>query len=95
MAVLPFINLSDEAANELLANGLTEELFGTLERNRELRITARSSAFQFKDQNRDARELGRRLGVRYVLSGNVRRKVDYMQVRAKLVDIETGTAIMD
>ena len=81
------------ADSELLANGLTEELFGTLERNRELRVTARSSAFQFKEQNRDVRDIGQRLGVRYVLEGSVRRNADHVQVQAELVDIETGTPL--
>jgi TolB-like protein/DNA-binding winged helix-turn-helix (wHTH) protein len=90
IAVLPFINLSEAADNQLLADGLTEELFGTLERNRELRVTARSSAFQFKEKERDARELGGRLGVRYVLEGDIRGDAEHVLVKAKLVDSETG-----
>jgi TolB-like protein/DNA-binding winged helix-turn-helix (wHTH) protein len=93
LAVLPFVNFSKEEVNELLANGLTEELFGALERNRELRVTARSSAFQFKDKNRDIREVGQRLDVRYVLSGSVRSSADNVQVHAELLDIDTGAPL--
>jgi TolB-like protein/DNA-binding winged helix-turn-helix (wHTH) protein len=93
IAILPFINLSEAADNQLLADGLTEELFGTLERNRELRVTARSSAFQFKEEGRDARELGGRLGVRYVLEGDIRRNAEHVVVKAKLVDSGSGTQI--
>ena len=93
LAVLPFVNFSKEEVNELLANGLTEELFGALERNPELRVTARSSAFQFKDQDRDLREVGQRLDVRYVLSGSVRSSADNVQVMAELLDIDTGAPL--
>lgn len=93
IAVLPFVSLSEAADNQLLADGLTEELFGTLERNRELRVTARSSAFQFKEEERDARALGERLGVRYVLEGDVRRNAEHVLVQAKLVDSATGAQL--
>ena len=93
IAVLPFTNLSDEAGNDFLGDGLAEELLGSLARNRGLRVTARSSAFQFKGQNLDAREIGQRLGVRYLLEGSVRRSGDQVRIHARLVDAETGTQL--
>ncbi|MEZ5502842.1 MAG: winged helix-turn-helix domain-containing protein [Halioglobus sp.] len=93
LAVLPIINLSGETDSGLLADGLTEALFGALERNPGLRITARSSAFQFKDQQRDVREVGRLLGVRYVLEGSVLSQEEKVQVQTRLVDTHTGTQL--
>ena len=93
LAVLPFANLSGEADNEFLGDGLAEELLGSLARNRGLRVTARSSAFQFKGQNLDAREIGQRLGVRYLLEGSVRRSGEEVRIHARLVDAETGTQL--
>jgi TolB-like protein/DNA-binding winged helix-turn-helix (wHTH) protein/Flp pilus assembly protein TadD len=90
IAVLPFINLSQAADSEVLADGLAEELLGTLALNPELRVTARPSAFQFKEPDRDLRDIGRRLGVRYVLDGNVRNLGERVRIHARLVDANTG-----
>ncbi len=93
IAVLPFTNFSEDADSEFLADGLAEELLGTLARNRALRVTARSSAFQFKGQNRDIREIGRSLGVRYVLEGSVRRFEERVRINVQLIDAESGTQL--
>jgi TolB-like protein/DNA-binding winged helix-turn-helix (wHTH) protein len=90
IAVLPFTDASEQDVGKFLADGLTDELFTTLERNYDLRVTARSSAFQFKGQEIDARELGRRLGVRYLLEGRVSSRADELQVRPRLVDTQSG-----
>jgi TolB-like protein/DNA-binding winged helix-turn-helix (wHTH) protein len=90
LAVLPFRNLSDEPDTEFLALGLAEELQGTLARHKDLRITARSSAFQLKDQNQDVRDVGQRLGVRYVLEGSIRKSAEQVRINARLIDAQTG-----
>jgi TolB-like protein/DNA-binding winged helix-turn-helix (wHTH) protein len=93
LAVLPLINLSEGTDNEFLADGLSEELLGTLARNRELRVTARSSAFQFKEQNQDVRDVGERLGVRYVLEGTVRSFGERVRINVRLMDAQSGTQL--
>ena len=90
IAVLPFINLSQAADGEVLANGLAEELLGTLALNPELRVTARPSAFQFKEPDRDVRDVGQRLGVHYVLDGSVRNLGERVRVHTRLIDTRTG-----
>lgn len=93
LAVLPFLNLSDEPDTEFLAEGLAEELLGTLARHQDLRVTARSSAFQFKGQDQDARDVGRHLGVRYVLEGSIRKSAEQVRINARLIDAENGTQL--
>ncbi|MCB1690559.1 MAG: winged helix-turn-helix domain-containing protein [Halioglobus sp.] len=93
IAVLPLVNLSEGTDNEFLSDGLSEELLGTLARNRGLRVTARSSAFQFKGQNHDIRDVGERLGVRYVLEGTVRSLGERVRINVRLVDAESGTQL--
>jgi len=90
LAVLPFVNLSQAADGDILADGLAEELLGTLALNPELRVTARPSAFQFKGPDRDVRDVGQRLGVRYVLDGSVRNLGERVRIHTRLVDARTG-----
>jgi len=93
IAVLPFVNFREDADSEFLADGLAEELLGTLARNPQLRVTSRSSAFQFKGQSRDVRDIGRQLGVRYVLEGSVRRFEEGVRINIQLVDTDTGSQL--
>jgi hypothetical protein len=67
IAVLPFVNMSGEAANEYFSDGITEEILNAAAQLRGLRVAARTSAFQFKGQNIDLRKVGETLGVAYVL----------------------------
>jgi len=90
LAVLPFVNLSQAADGDVLADGLAEELLGTLALNPELRVTARPSAFQFRGADRDVRDVGQRLGVRYVVDGSVRNLGERVRIRTRLVDARTG-----
>jgi len=93
IAVLPFVNFREDSDSEFLADGLAEELLGTLARNPQLRVTSRSSAFQFRGQSRDVRDIGRQLGVRYVLEGSVRRFEEGVRINIQLVDTETGSQL--
>jgi len=86
IAVLPFRNSASDQAGQLLADGLTEELLNALERNQQLRVTARGSAFQFGDEREGAREIGQHLGVRYLLEGSVEGSDNNLKVRTRLVD---------
>jgi TolB-like protein len=89
MAVLPFANLSAEAENEFLADGITEDIRGRLSRLGELRVISRTSAMTYKGTTRTAREIGQELGVVYLLEGTVQRSGDRLRVGVQLVDART------
>jgi serine/threonine-protein kinase len=91
VAVLPFVNLGGDPEDDYFSNGMTEELIQALARVDGLRVTARTSAFQFKGQNIDVREIGQRLGVASLLEGSVRRSGNRLRVTAQLVSSRDGT----
>jgi len=90
IAVLPFADLSSAHDQEYFSDGMTEELLDRLARVEGLRVAARTSSFAFKNTDADIREIGRRLGVRSVLEGSVRREGDQLRVTAQLIDAATG-----
>jgi len=90
IAVLPFANLTPDQENEYFSDGLTEELIGALAKVNGLHVTARTSAFAFKGASRDIRDIGRRLNVRTVLEGSVRREQDRVRITAQLIKVEDG-----
>jgi TolB-like protein/DNA-binding winged helix-turn-helix (wHTH) protein/Tfp pilus assembly protein PilF len=89
IAVLPFTNLSAEP-DQYLADGVTEELTFALTQLPDLKVAARTSAFQFRDTALDVREIGREIGVDGIIEGSVRREGDDLRVTAQLVDAHTG-----
>jgi TolB-like protein/class 3 adenylate cyclase/tetratricopeptide (TPR) repeat protein len=94
IAVLPFLNLSGDPQQEYFSDGLSEDLMTALSRaSTDLRVLARNTTFQYKGKAVNAPELGRELGVRYVLEGSVRRAGDDLRVTAQLIDTETGAHI--
>ncbi len=95
IAVLPFRNLTEQPDNDFLVDGLSEELLGTLSLNPQLRVTSRNSAFQFKGEERDARDIGRQLGVHYVLDGGVSNAGERVMIQARLYDTGTGATLWD
>jgi len=90
LAVLPFANLSAEADTDFLADGVSEELRDTLARYQGLLVTAHASAFRFQGAQTDLRELGRQLGVRYLLQGSVRKTAERVRIDARLGDAGSG-----
>lgn len=90
IAVLPFMNMSPDLDDEYFSDGLTEELIGALAKVNGLRVTARTSAFVFKGASRDIRDIGKRLNVRTVLEGSVRREQDRIRITAQLINVEDG-----
>jgi adenylate cyclase len=90
IAILPFANLSGEAEQEYLANGIVEDIITELSRFSELFVIARNSSFQYKGRAADVRQVGRDLGVRYVLEGSVRRLGDRIRISAQLIDATNG-----
>jgi serine/threonine-protein kinase len=91
VAVLPFVNLSDDENDDYFSDGMTEELIHALTNVEGLRVIARTSAFQFKHQSIDVREVGRRLGVTSVLEGSVRRSGPRLRITVQLVSTKEGT----
>jgi adenylate cyclase len=90
IAVLAFANLSGDKEQEYLSDGITEDIITELSRFSELLVIARNSSFQYKGKATDVREVGRDLGVRYVLEGSVRRGGDRLRISAQLIDAMTG-----
>jgi adenylate cyclase len=90
IAVLPFSNLSGDPQEEYFSDGITEDIIIELSRFSELAVIARNSTFQFKGKALDVREVGRQLGVRYVLEGSIRRAGDRIRISAQLIDAVSG-----
>jgi len=90
IAVLPFQNLSDDAAQEYFADGMVEDIITALSRFRNLFVIARNSSFIYKGRPAGVKQVGRELGVRYVLEGSVRRAGDRLRIAGQLIDASTG-----
>ena len=91
IVVLPFKNLSNDAAQDYFADGVTDNLTTDLSRIRNASVIARNTAFTYKGKDVDVKQVGRDLGVRYVLEGSVQREQDRVRVNAQLIDAETGS----
>jgi TolB-like protein len=90
IAVLPFANLSGDPEQEYFADGITEDLITALSQFRWLFVIARNSSFVFKGKAVDAKQIGRELGVRYLLEGSVRKAANQVRITAQLIDATTG-----
>src|SRR5258707_6688545 len=90
VAVLPFVNLSGDLQQDYFSDGMTEDITTELSRFSELMVIARNSSFQYKGKSVDIRQVGRELGVRYILEGSVRRSGDRIRITAQLIEAETG-----
>jgi adenylate cyclase len=93
IAVLPFENMSGDPEQEYFADGMVEEIVTALSRFKWLFVIARNSSFTFKGKAVDVKEVGRRLGVRYVLEGSVRRAAGKVRITGQLIDAITGAHI--
>jgi TolB-like protein len=91
IAVLPFANLSGDPEQEYFADGMVEEIITALSRIRWLFVIARNSSFTYKGQAVDVKQVGRELGVRYVLEGSVRKAGGRVRITGQLIDAATGT----
>jgi adenylate cyclase len=91
IAVLPFANMSGDPEQEYFADGMVEEIITALARIRWLFVIARNSTFTYKGQAVDVKQVGRELGVRYVLEGSVRKAGGRVRITAQLVDAQSGT----
>jgi len=90
IVVLPFTNLSNDPNQDYFADGVTENLTTDLSRIKGSFVIARNTAFTYKGRNVDAKEIGKELGVRYVLEGSVQRDGTRVRVNAQLIDAESG-----
>jgi adenylate cyclase len=90
IAVLPFHNLSGDPEQDYFADGMVEEIITALSRIRWLFVIARNSSFTYKGKAVDVKQVGRELGVRYVLEGSVRRAGERVRITAQLIEAETG-----
>jgi len=91
IAVLPFANMSGDPEQEYFTDGMVEEIITALSRIRWLFVIARNSSFTYKGQAVDVKQVGRELGVRYVLEGSVRKAGTQVRVTGQLIDALTGT----
>ena len=90
IAVLPFQNMSADPEQEYLADGMVEDIITSLSRFRNLFVIARNSSFTYKGRSVDVRQVGRELGVRYLLEGSVRKAADRVRITGQLIDASTG-----
>jgi adenylate cyclase len=91
IAVLPFQNISADPEQEYFADGMVEEIITALSRFRSLFVIARNSSFTYKGKSVDIKQVGRELGVRYVLEGSVRKVRDRVRITGQLIEAATGT----
>jgi len=90
VAVLPFVDLSPDQSSEYFADGISDSLINALSRVRDLRVPGRTSAFSFKGQKLDARDIGQKLNVKTILEGSVQVMGERLRVSAQLINAEDG-----
>jgi adenylate cyclase len=90
VAVLPFVNLSDDKGSEYFSDGVSEELLTVLQKIPGLHVAARTSAFSFKGKNATAQEIGQKLGVAHLVVGSVRKSGEAVRIAARLTRADTG-----
>jgi adenylate cyclase len=90
IAVLPFANMSDDKEQEYFSDGITENIITALSKTPKMFVIARNSTFTYKGKSVKVQEVGRDLGVRYVLEGSVRKAGNRVRVTAQLIDAKTG-----
>jgi TolB-like protein/class 3 adenylate cyclase/Tfp pilus assembly protein PilF len=93
LAVLPFQNLSGDPEEDYFSDGIVEEITSALSRFRSLFVIARNSAFTYKGRAVDVRQVGRELGVRYLLEGSVRKAANRVRINGQLIDAATATQL--
>ncbi|MBT8098987.1 MAG: hypothetical protein KJO82_04515 [Gammaproteobacteria bacterium] len=90
IAVLPFVNMSDDTDNEYFSDGLSEELLNVLAKIPQLHVAGRTSSFAFKGKHDDLRSIGEQLNVAHILEGSVRKSDSRLRITAQLIDTENG-----
>ncbi|MGE3773729.1 MAG: winged helix-turn-helix domain-containing tetratricopeptide repeat protein [Gammaproteobacteria bacterium] len=93
LAVMPFLNLSGDPAQDYFIDGVVEDIVSALSRNRSMLVIARNSSFAYKGRTADVKQVSRELGVRYVLDGSMRKAEKRIRVTGQLIDATTGTHV--
>ena len=93
IAVLPFDNISPEKESDYFCDGLMGELIANLSKLRDIRVVSRTSSLQYKGTKKDIKTIGRELGARYIIEGNVRKFGDNLRITAQLIDVETDAQL--
>lgn len=90
IAVLPFVNMSEDRGNEYFSDGISEEILNALAKVPELQVAGRTSSFAFKGENQDLRAIGKTLGVEHILEGSVRKAGMKVRITAQLIRVDNG-----
>jgi TolB-like protein/DNA-binding winged helix-turn-helix (wHTH) protein len=91
IVVLPFTNLNDDREQQYFADGITEDLTTDLSRLADMLVISRNTAFTYRNKAIDTKQIGRELGIRYLLEGSVQRSDDEVRISAQLIDAATDT----
>ena len=90
VAVLPFVNMSNDPEQEYFCDGITEDILNALTQIKDIRVVARTSSFAFKDKNQDIREIGLQLSVDTIVEGSVRKAGNQLRITAQLINVKDG-----
>ena len=90
IAILPFVNMSNDPEQEYFSDGIAEEILNSLSHLNDLKVAGRTSSFQFKGKNVDLRTVGQKLGVNSVLEGSVRKQNNRLRITVQLINVEDG-----
>ena len=90
VAVMPFVNMSNDTEQEYFSDGMAEEILNSLSHLKELKVAGRVSSFQFKGKNATLHEVGEKLGVKTVLEGSVRKQGNRLRITAQLINVDDG-----
>jgi TolB-like protein/Tfp pilus assembly protein PilF len=90
IAVLPFVNMSDDTGNEYFSDGISEEILNALAKVKDLKVAGRTSSFAFKGQSQDLRMIGAALSVAHILEGSVRKAGNRVRITAQLIKVDDG-----
>lgn len=90
IAVLPFVNMSDDKEQEYFSDGISEEIINMIAHVPELKVIARTSSFSFKGKNQDVKDIGEKLKVSHILEGSVRKSGNTLRITAQLVNTSSG-----
>jgi TolB-like protein len=94
IAVLPFVNMSKDPEQEYFVDGLTEELLNSFTRVKGLKVTSRTSSFEYKNKNTDIRTIAEQLGVDYIVEGSVRKSGEDLRITVQLIEAESGSHLL-
>ncbi len=90
VAVLPFVNMSNDPEQEYFCDGITEDVLNDLTQLKDIRVVARTSSFAYKDKNQDIRDIGLRLSVETIVEGSVRKAGNQLRITAQLINVTDG-----